>query len=133
MVQASNHAVREAACACIAELCTKVSPDAVQPHVPALLAALLICFKDESWPCRDAASTAAGNAVAAYPAASAPRLPELYVLWCEHLHDNVPSVRENTAVALGKVAAALPEDAQPRVEQWLECAPTVAMGLTLAA
>lgn len=51
--EASNHAVREAACACIAELGTKVSPDAVRPQVSKLVGALLDCFRDESWPVRD--------------------------------------------------------------------------------
>uniref|UniRef100_A0A1X7T4L7 Tubulin-specific chaperone D C-terminal domain-containing protein n=1 Tax=Amphimedon queenslandica TaxID=400682 RepID=A0A1X7T4L7_AMPQE len=51
--EASNHAVREAACTCIAELGNKISPDAVRPHVSALVTALLDCFHDESWPVRD--------------------------------------------------------------------------------
>ena len=59
--KANNHAVREAACACIAELMEKVSPAAVGPHVPALLRALLLCFKDTSWPVRDAACVACGR------------------------------------------------------------------------
>ena len=33
---ASNHAVREAACTCIAELGSKVSSDCLRPHVPHL-------------------------------------------------------------------------------------------------
>ena len=51
--QASNHAVREAACACIAELGTKVSPDRLRTHIGSLVGALLDCFKDDSWPVRD--------------------------------------------------------------------------------
>jgi hypothetical protein len=54
--KANNHAVREAACACIAELMIKVEPDAVRPHVQQLLAALLLAFKDASWPVRSSAS-----------------------------------------------------------------------------
>jgi hypothetical protein len=130
-LQANNHAAREAACACMAELCTKVDGAAVTPHVPSLLAALLICFKDESWPCRDAASTAAGAAVAAYPDAAKPRLEELYGLWFEHLWDNVRSVRENVAAALAKVAAVLPEDALPRISAWLECVSVPLSAVTL--
>jgi hypothetical protein len=118
IVQANNHAVREAACACMAELCTKVDAAAVERHVPALLAALLVCFKDESWPCRDAASTAAGYAVASYPEVAQSHMEELYKLWLEHLWDNVQSVRENVAAALARVAAAVPADALP-----LECVP----------
>lgn len=59
--KANNHAVREAACACIAELMEKVDRPAVSPHVPALLKALIMCFKDMSWPVRDAACTACGR------------------------------------------------------------------------
>ena len=91
-MQANNHAVREAACACIGELCEKVSQEAVEPNVPALLAALLVCFRDESWPCRDAAAAGTSALVAAYPTAAAPQLGDLWKLWLEHLGDNVPSV-----------------------------------------
>lgn len=59
--KANNHAVREAACAVIAELMEKVDKRAVSPHVPDLLRALLLCFKDSSWPVRDAACTACGR------------------------------------------------------------------------
>ena len=77
--EADNHAVREAACACIAELGSKVSlrlrpltctdfayflfllafpydqvnKDAVRPFISQLLDALLVCFNDDSWPVRD--------------------------------------------------------------------------------
>jgi hypothetical protein len=59
--KASNHAVREASCAVIAELMDKVDRPAVAPHVPDLLRALLLCFKDSSWPVRDSACTACGR------------------------------------------------------------------------
>lgn len=51
--EADNHAVREAACACIAELALKISRSAVRAHVPDLLHALTVCFSDDSWPVRD--------------------------------------------------------------------------------
>jgi hypothetical protein len=51
--QADNHAVREAACACIAELAIKVEAQCLQPHVRALLQCLYEAFEDESWPVRD--------------------------------------------------------------------------------
>ncbi len=59
--KANNHAVREAACACIAELMEKVDKAAAARHVPALLRALVTCFKDMSWPVRDAACVACGR------------------------------------------------------------------------
>ena len=111
--------MREAACACIGELCEKVDRAAVEPHVPTLLHALLVCFNDESWPCRDAAAAGSAALASSYPTAAGPRLPELWRLWLEHLADNVPSVRETAAMAIGKVAAATPEDSRERVEQWL--------------
>ncbi|RMX42240.1 hypothetical protein pdam_00011613 [Pocillopora damicornis] len=65
--KADNHAVREAACACIAELGTKVSQDSLRSHVSELLQALVFCFKDDSWPVRDAACVACGNFVLCFP------------------------------------------------------------------
>ena len=46
----NNHTVREAACACIAELAAKLGAEAVRPHLPAILRALLTCLRDDSWP-----------------------------------------------------------------------------------
>lgn len=48
----NNHTVREAACTCIAELASKIEPDAVRPHVPAMLRTLIGCLRDDSWPVR---------------------------------------------------------------------------------
>jgi hypothetical protein len=45
----------------MAELMEKVDKAAVAPHVPALLRALILCFKDMSWPVRDAACVACGR------------------------------------------------------------------------
>ena len=53
--QADNHAVREAACQCIAELAAKLDKNAVKPYVDVLLDTLLECFNDDSWPVRDMA------------------------------------------------------------------------------
>ena len=41
----------------------------------------------------------------AYPSEMEPLLEELLALMLAHLGDNIPSVRENSAVALGKVRA----------------------------
>jgi len=100
---ADNHAVREAACHCIAELATKIEHDAVRKYIPGLLDALIGCFKDASWPVRDAACIALGDFVSQFPEESVQDLPDLYKLWFEHLSDNIPSVREDTALALGKI------------------------------
>jgi len=118
--KANNHAVREAACACIAELMVKVDPDAVRPHVQKLLAALLLAFKDASWPVRDAACVATGRCVGAFKEESAAMLDELYNLWFAHLWDNIPSVREDAAIALGNVVRSYGQDAVERILPELE-------------
>lgn len=50
--RANNHEFREAACECFSELAQKIERGAVQPRVPAMLAAVLGCFRDSSWPVR---------------------------------------------------------------------------------
>lgn len=81
----------------------QVDRTAVTPHVPTLLRALTFTFKDASWPVRDAACSACGRCALAYPDAMRPLLPELTGLWLAHIGDNIPSVREDSAIALGKV------------------------------
>ena len=51
--KADNHAVREAACQCIAELAAKIDTSVMAVHVDRLLDTLLECFK--------ASSTVEGN------------------------------------------------------------------------
>ena len=47
----------------------------------------------------------------ALPQASRPFLADLWPLWIAHLDDNIPSVREDAAIALGDAAAALQQEA----------------------
>ncbi|CAH1263660.1 Hypp2742 [Branchiostoma lanceolatum] len=103
---ADNHAVREAACACIAELGSKINRDVVRPHVPTLIQALLESFKDDSWPVRDAACVACGNFIQCFPEECRPQMDNLYPLFFANLQDNIPSVRQGAAVALANVARA---------------------------
>ena len=109
--EADNHAVREAACACISELCSKVagvdeaSKEPFRKHITNLLDALVDCFKDESWPVRDAACAACGAFVATFPEESQPKYEELCKLWIDHLSDNIFSVRWHSAAALARVYA----------------------------
>ena len=110
-----NHVVRESACHCIAELATKVEKNAIREHVPSLLKALLFCFKDDSWPVRDAACVASALFVVGFPEESRFQLDTLYVLWIEHLSDNVWSVREDAAIALGNVIRAYGNEALVKV------------------
>lgn len=110
--QADNHAVREAACHCIGELCTKVvtveghqqeAKEALREHIKPLLDTLVDCFKDESWPVRDSACIACGSFVAVFPSESQESFEELCSLWIAHLSDNIFSVRHNSALALATV------------------------------
>lgn len=112
---ANNHAVREAACSCIAELMTKIDKTAVENHVKRLIQALVNCFKDASWPVRDAACCAVGRCVRSFPEASRPALDELYALWLAHLADNIATVRENSAIALGDAIRAYGQEALDRI------------------
>eukprot|EP01135_Chromosphaera_perkinsii_P009593 Nk52_evm43s1810 gene=Nk52_evmTU43s1810 len=104
--EADNHAVREAACACIAELGLKVQVDAVRPYIGDLLKALLVCFRDESWPVRAASCVACGRFFGCFPEECEPSLAELYKLLFAHIGDNIWSVREDTANALTSIVKA---------------------------
>jgi len=74
-----------------------------KPHIDALLTALLDCFKDESWPVRDAACVACGFFVATFPEESQPMFDELSTIWFAHLSDNIFSVRHHSALALATI------------------------------
>lgn len=100
---ADNHAVREAACHCISEICTKVAsvdPEPFRPYINDLLGALIDCFKDQSWPVRDSACISCGKFVQRFPEESMPWKEELFNLWIGHLSDNIASVRRNSASAI---------------------------------
>ncbi|RUS87848.1 hypothetical protein EGW08_004381 [Elysia chlorotica] len=104
--ESDNHAVREAACACIAELGSKIDKTVVRPYVCKLLETLLICFNDDSWPVRDAACIACGHFVLCFPEESRSSLPALYPLFFNNLQDNIPSVRQGAAVAISNIVKA---------------------------
>ncbi|EGD76480.1 hypothetical protein PTSG_07596 [Salpingoeca rosetta] len=118
--QADNHAVREAACACIAELGNKVDKDVVRAHVPALLDCLYESFQDESWPVRDAACVASGRFMGCFKEESRPQLDKFLDLFVRHVGDNIWSVREDAAVALALVTRNFEEDVLDRVFAKLE-------------
>lgn len=103
---AESHPVREAACACIAELASKIDQDAVRPYVSRLFGTLLVCFRDPSWAVRDAACLACGNFMLCYPEESKASLKTVYPLFFNNLHDCIPSVRQGAAVALANVVKA---------------------------
>ncbi|XP_065058563.1 uncharacterized protein LOC135686289 [Rhopilema esculentum] len=120
-----NHAVREAACHCMAELASKIESEAVMPYVSTLLNALLVCFKDESWPVRDTACVACGSFVKSFPDECRSTMPELYPLFFNNLSDPIPSVRQGAAIALANIAQAYGAEAVDKIFE------TVKKGLTL--
>ena len=116
--KADNHAVREAACQCIAELAGKIDPNFVEPHVDILLDTLIECFQDESWPVRDMACVACGSFVSCYPTASRKKLPQLKSLFYENLQDPISSVRQGAALAIGKTVKVYGTDKEdPMVQE----------------
>lgn len=115
--KADNHAVREAACACIAELASKIDPKALKPYVSKLLQTLLDCFGDDSWPVRDAACLACGNFILCYPKESRSFMDSLYPLFFANLKDGIPSVRQGAAGALANVVKAYGDEAYLLIEE----------------
>lgn len=108
MCDADNHVVREAACQAVAELAVKIGmdethSDVLQPHVPVLLQALLMCFHDESWPVRDEACLACGTFCRAYPEECRPELETLWVRWTEQLTDQIWSCRSRGELRNDKI------------------------------
>ncbi|XP_023717328.1 uncharacterized protein LOC111869790 isoform X2 [Cryptotermes secundus] len=109
--ESDNHAVREAACACIAELAAKIHPQATRPYVERLLETLLVCFQDDSWPVRDAACMACGNFILCFPEESRGALPSLYPMFFCNLGDPIPSVRQGAASSLANIVRAYGQEA----------------------
>lgn len=107
--RADNHAVREAACHCIAELAIKLEQESLNPFVPRLLETLLECFEDDSWPVRDTACVASGNFVKAFPDASKDKIDTLLPLFLANLKDPISSVRQGAAIAISNALGAHPE------------------------
>ncbi len=68
---------------------------------------------------RDRALLAAGSCALAFPAECTPFLPDLYRLWMASLDDNIYSVREDAAVALGDAVRAYKQEALHKLLPWL--------------
>lgn len=109
---ADNHAVREAACQGLGELCEQLEREAVVPYVSRVIAGLLVCFKDESWPVRDHACRALGGVVRKFAekAEEGGRLQEVFELFEAHLADNISSVRANCSQALASACVRFESD-----------------------
>ena len=129
MCDADNHAVREAACQAIAELAVRVGTndqyrDVVldEAQIQNLIAALLMCFYDESWPVRDEACLACGILCKAFPQACHTEIfhKTLWERFTEQLTDQIWSVRENAAVAIGDVLEAYGNEILPKVQSLIK-------------
>jgi len=104
--KADNHAVREAACQCIAELAAKIDSSVLGVHVDRLLDTLVDCFNDDSWPVRDMACVASGKFVLNYPKESERCRVQLESLFFENLHDSISSVRQGGALSIANLVRA---------------------------
>ncbi|ETW09496.1 hypothetical protein H310_00065 [Aphanomyces invadans] len=107
---ADNPFVREAACICIGELVARVDAAAIRPHALDLLRAARICLQDDVFTVSDAACAASSQVVLSFPVECRDSLPALMKWWTVHLSDDVWSVREDAAVALGSLLRAYPTD-----------------------
>jgi len=114
--QADNHAVREAACQCIAELANKIDRNILKSHVDRLLLTLIECFKDDSWPVRDMACVAAGSFVKCFPEESRKDFGVLFNLFFANLTDPISSVRQGAAIAIANSVRAFGKEALVKVE-----------------
>ncbi|THD20663.1 Armadillo type fold, partial [Fasciola hepatica] len=103
--KADDHAIREAACASIAECVAKLDSSLLLPHLSKLLEALFICFDDDSWPARDAACTAMGTLISCLPEATkrcgyADLMAKQFLY---NLSDSIPSIREGAAYSIARI------------------------------
>ncbi|GJQ15426.1 hypothetical protein GpartN1_g7217.t1 [Galdieria partita] len=106
---AENHSVREAACYAMEEAVERLPFKSLEGHIKQVVHSLFICFQDESWPVRDCASVVCGSVTAKYPnqVQESIEVEKLVELWKDTLTDNIPSVRENSAIALVKACESL--------------------------
>jgi len=79
-----------------------------------------MCFHDESWPVRDQACTACGTFAKSYPEICRLELPILWERWSSQLTDQIWSVREGAAIALGDAMCAFGEEFQEKVIQYVK-------------
>ncbi|CAL8072438.1 unnamed protein product [Calicophoron daubneyi] len=106
---ADNHAVREAACASIAEAVSKLDADLLKPHMKSILEALIVCFGDESWPVRDAACGALGTLLSTFPSEAKEEGHKTLMSeqFLRNLSDSIPSVRDGAAYSIARIMNAV--------------------------
>jgi len=104
----NNHSVREAACHCMAELCSKIAvlgsefKDPIKPYLQNLVDALVCCFKDGCWQVRDAACVAISYFYTTFNE-ELQNKNTLVDMWIAHLSDNINHVRQKSAQAIAHV------------------------------
>lgn len=118
--RADNHAVREAAFTMLAQAARALPGAVVEPTVPAILAALDAGMRDASWPVRDTAAVAAGRIAAQFPASTTAAQAGLLTLWLQHCWDNIPSVRQHAAEAIGAAIKCWPRSALDAAAAWAD-------------
>lgn len=92
----------------MAEVGIKLPRDVLRPHLKRLLDALTTCFKDDSWPVRDAACIGLGNLVSVFPeeTRAAGYIDLMAERFLHNLIDCIPSVREGAAASIARVLQA---------------------------
>ncbi|KAA0185046.1 Soluble guanylate cyclase 88E [Fasciolopsis buskii] len=105
---ADDHAIREAACASIAECAAKLDSSLLLPYLSKLLKALFACFGDDSWPARDAACTALGTLISCFPEATKQcGYPDLMIeQFLHNLSDSILSIRDGAAYSIARILQA---------------------------
>eukprot|EP01059_Diplonema_ambulator_P000016 TRINITY_DN10005_c0_g1_i3.p1 TRINITY_DN10005_c0_g1~~TRINITY_DN10005_c0_g1_i3.p1 ORF type:complete len:330 (+),score=36.33 TRINITY_DN10005_c0_g1_i3:35-991(+) len=101
-IKEKNHAVREAACHCVAELVTKVP--GVGKYVGVLLNMIDEACDDPSWPVRDIACVSASKILLKYPEECAGMVEGIYKRFLYQAEDPIPSVRQHAGEALANFA-----------------------------
>ncbi|CAL8126350.1 unnamed protein product [Orchesella dallaii] len=110
-----NHAVREAACACIAELSRKINPVVVGRFIPRLLDALKRSFHDERWHVRDSACLGCGNFIMNFPEECKPEREALMALFSENLGFPISIVRQGAAASIANTIRAYGSEVVPGI------------------
>ena len=112
---AKNHAIREAALLCIAELAIKMEHSLVSLHVSDLLDAVVPCYEDDSWPVRDGACQASAKFLSNFPEESREKADPIVDLMAKNLCDSIPGVRAGAASALTMIATTYKGDVLKRI------------------
>ena len=107
--EAESQPVREAACHCLAEVASKLDPEAVSPHLASILQSLTSLTSDPCWPVRDAASLATSILAKSHPASCQSEVDTLLGIYLSNLRHGMAPVRQGAATCLANIATVFPE------------------------